>query len=59
MQCRKQSSTLRVSPKGEKTSPKIIYHEGIENIQIKAFLEYRELIKDILRDIDSTLFVYN
>lgn len=28
MQCRKGSSTLRVSPKGEKKSPRIVYREG-------------------------------
>jgi hypothetical protein len=55
MQCRKQSSTLRGSPKGDKLSPNIVYREGIEDMQIKAFIGYRELITDIMRKIDGTL----
>ena len=45
MQCRKGSSTLRVSPKGEKPSPRIVYREGSEAIQIGDFLQFRKMIK--------------
>jgi len=51
MQCVKQSMTLRVSPKGEKPSPRIIYREGKQDGQIKDFLEYVELIKGIWSEL--------
>ena len=51
MQCRKQSSTLRVSPKGTKPSPRIVYREGKEDTQIAGFLRYRRMIKDIMKKI--------
>lgn len=41
MQCIKKSSTLRVGPKGEKPSPRIVYREGNEDTQIKEYLETR------------------
>ena len=53
MQCRKQSSTLRVSNKGDKPNPCIVYREGIEDVQIKAFLEYQELINNIMGYINN------
>lgn len=43
MQCIKQSSTLRVSPKGRKKSPRIVYRFGAQNHEIKDFLEYRKI----------------
>ncbi len=49
MQCIKMSSTLRVAPKGDKPSPRIVYRYGSQDHAIKDFLEYRELIKQIYR----------
>jgi hypothetical protein len=53
LQCRKKSSTLRVSPKGSKPSPKIVYKEGRQDEGIASYLEYSELIKDIINEISS------
>ena len=47
MQSIKMSSTLRVAPKGNKPSPRIVYRYGRQNHAIKDFLEYRQLIKRI------------
>ena len=49
MQCIKEASTLRVSPKGEKPSPRIVYREGEQDRQIRKYLEYRKLIKGIMK----------
>lgn len=38
MQCIKKRSTLRVSTKGDKPSPRIVYREGEENDRIRDFL---------------------
>ena len=51
MQCIKQASTLRISDKKEKPSPRIVYRYGKEDDQIISFLEYRKLIKRIIRRI--------
>lgn len=45
LQCRKKASTLRVGPKGEKTSPRIVYREGNEDTQLKEYLETRNFLK--------------
>ena len=45
MQCIKKASTLRVGPKGEKPSPRIVYREGNEDTQIKEYLETRNFLK--------------
>jgi len=45
MQCIKKSSTLRIGPKGEKPSPRIVYREGNEDTQIKEYLETRKFLK--------------
>jgi len=47
MQCIKMSSTLRVTPKGHKSSPSIVYTYGSQNNAVKDFLEYRQLVKQI------------
>jgi len=47
MQCIKMSSTLRVAPKGDKPSPRIVYRFGCQDHAIKDFLEFRQLIKRI------------
>jgi hypothetical protein len=49
MQCIKESSTLRVSPKREKPSPRIVYSHGKLDQQIKGFLSHRKSIKSILK----------
>jgi hypothetical protein len=51
MQCIKMSSTLRVSNKRDKPSPRIVYREGLEENQIAGFLRYRRKIKDIMRNM--------
>lgn len=47
MQCIKSSSTLRVSPKREKPSPRIVYRHGKQDDNIKSFLKTRRIIKYI------------
>lgn len=49
MQCIKRSSTVRISPKGKKPSPKIVFRYGSQNGQIKKFLETREFVLDSLK----------
>ena len=41
----KGSSTLRVSCKGDKASPRIVFSEGSRDREIAAFKRWRELIK--------------
>ena len=53
MQCIKGSSTLRVTPKNEKPSPRIVYTFGEQNHAITNFLKERERIKRIHRSINS------
>jgi hypothetical protein len=48
MQGIKQTSTLRVSGKGNKKSPKIVYRYGSQDRQIKKFLDNRNFILDFL-----------
>jgi hypothetical protein len=45
MQCIKEGSTLRVSPKRDKPSPRIVFRHGKQDKEIKNFLAYRKLIK--------------
>jgi len=54
MQCIKEGSTLRVSSKREKPSPRIVFRYGRENCQIEGFLKYRELTKNIIRKLKAT-----
>lgn len=49
LQCIKQSSTLRISNKKQKPSPRVVYRNGSQDNQIRSFLRYRKLIKDILK----------
>jgi len=53
MQCIKQASTLRVSAKKEKPSPRIVFRYGKEDKEIKGFLEYRRLIKRFVRKLET------
>jgi len=54
MQCIKGASTLRVGPKGEKPPPRIVYREGSEDQQVEGFLEYRRVIKRIIRKLSDS-----
>jgi hypothetical protein len=45
MQAIKESSTLRLSSKGEKKPPRIVMRQGKQDKEIYNFLEYRKLIK--------------
>lgn len=47
MQCIKGCSTLRVSPKREKPSPRIVYRHGKQDQNVRDFLKNREIIKKI------------
>jgi len=43
MQCIEEYSTLRISPKEDKKTPRIVYRHGSQNHEIKQFLKYRKL----------------
>ena len=45
MQFIKGASTLRISFKGEKASPRIVHHEGRQDQEISTFKRWRRLIK--------------
>ena len=49
MQCIKGASTLRVGPKGCKSSPRIVYREDEQDEQIMGFLEKRKNIKNCIK----------
>jgi hypothetical protein len=51
MQCIKGFSTLRISPKGDKPSPRIVGREGNQNEQINRFLEERKKLKKIVKEL--------
>jgi len=42
MQCIKKSSTLRISPKKGKPSPRLVDRYGKQNGEIRNFLQYRQ-----------------
>lgn len=48
-QCVKKGSTLRISSKKGKPSPRIVDRYGKQDGEIRNFLQYRKLIKNILR----------
>jgi hypothetical protein len=48
MQCIKKCSTLRISHKREKPSPKIVYRFGSQDGEIRNFIEFRRLAKRIV-----------
>jgi len=56
MQCIKEGSTLRVSPKRDKPSPRIVYKYGKEDKQIRDFLAYRKLAKLIYKQVQKQTF---
>jgi len=47
MQCIKESSTLRVSAKREKLSPRVVFRYGEQDGAIKDFFRIRRLIKTL------------
>lgn len=51
MQCIKTSSTLRVSTKGEKPSPRIVFRLGKQDQQLKDFVRNRHLVKEIIKKL--------
>lgn len=53
MQCIKEGSTLRVSPKRDKPSPRIVFRHGDQDEEIKRFLIYRRLIRRIVERMKS------
>jgi len=53
MQCIKESSTLRVSSKGEKPSPRIVYRYDEQDDAIETFLRHRRMVKKWMRKLNS------
>ena len=51
MQCIKECSTLRVSSKIEKPSPRIVYRYGDQDQEIHNFLHHRKMIKKIVKKL--------
>ena len=47
MQGIKESSTLRIGKKGEKTSPKIVFRNGNQDKQIEKFIKIRIKYKNV------------
>ena len=58
MQCIKESSTLRISPKKQKPSPRIVYRYGEQDEQISSFLHYRKMIRGIIRELNLIQTVF-
>jgi len=54
MQCIKQASTLRIQPKRNKPAPRLVYKYGSQQQQIKAFLEFRTMVRKIVKQIGGT-----
>lgn len=51
MQCIKMKSTLRVGPKNEKLSPRIVIRVGDQDEQIKEFIKLRNGVINILKNL--------
>jgi hypothetical protein len=49
MQCIKGCSTLRVSLKREKPSPRIVFRSGKQEKQVKEFMKTRRIVKKIVK----------
>jgi len=54
LQCIKGSSTLRVTHKGGKPSPRVVFREGKQDAEIRNFLLWRRRIKRIMRKRDTS-----
>jgi hypothetical protein len=52
LQCIKKEATLRMSPKGKKPSPRIIYRYGSQDLEIKNYLRQRRKIRQISKLIE-------
>jgi hypothetical protein len=52
MQCIKKSSTVRVSKKGDKPIPEIVFAYGSQNGQIFKFLETMNFVNKGLREME-------
>ena len=59
MQCIKQGSTLRISPKGNKACPRIVYRYGEQGDQIKEFTDFRKMVKKMMRNLNRELDMEN
>jgi len=51
MQCIKMKSTIRVGPKNEKKSPRIVKRVGDQDRQTQEFIEIRNEVKKILNNL--------
>jgi hypothetical protein len=49
MECIKESSTLRISPKRNKPPPRIVFRLGKQDQQLKIFVRNRHLIKEFIK----------
>jgi hypothetical protein len=49
MQCIKETSTVRISRKGKKPVPKVVFCYGLQDKQVRNFLETRKLLLNFLR----------
>lgn len=50
-QCIKKGSTLRISPKREKPSPRIVYRYGKQDREICNFLKYRKMMNRFMKKL--------
>ena len=55
MQCIKEASTLRISPKRNKPYPRIVLRHGKQDDQIRQFLAYRKLVKNITKELNASV----
>jgi len=53
MQCIKQASTLRIAPKKQKPTPKIVYCRGTRNHGIASYLAYRKIARTVLTKLGT------
>jgi len=53
MQCIKQTSTVRISPKGKKPAPKIVFRYGTQDRMVRKYLENRSFVLCCLRRMQN------
>lgn len=58
MQCIKKESTLRLGAKGVKVCPRIVFRYGSQNGEVRNYLLYRRMIKDILKRGNDSIDAY-
>lgn len=51
LQCTRQGLTLRVSAKGEKSSPRPVFRFGKRDNEIRNFLRKRREVREIMREV--------